>query len=145
MGSIQMRASCYMELFAIVSRMEQEFCVKHIQSKRSWSFMPYAPSLSGPLTWEPTPQELSDKYVLSMTTSLCWTLHRVWGWCVSLHFSSLPWIPQTLTTMYNLFTYYLYGLIDTQQAPVSLYPITRLGRCWEMHRLPCNLPLQFKM
>lgn len=39
--------------------------------------MPYAPSLSGPLTWEPTPQrELSDKYALSLTALLCWACYR---------------------------------------------------------------------
>lgn len=57
MKTICMRPSCYMDLFAIINRMEQEFYVKKkSRGKKSSVFMPDVSSLSKPLTWEPAPQ-----------------------------------------------------------------------------------------
>lgn len=102
--------------------------------------MPHAPFLSEPLTWELAPQrELSGKSLCDHITLLD-SLQALGIACVfAFQFFTLD--SQTLTTMYNLFAYYLYGLIDMQQATVTLYPIMRLTWCWQMQRLSCNLPL----
>lgn len=56
MKTICMRPSCYMDLFAIINKMEQEFCVKNkFRGKKNLQSSD-VPSFSKPLTWERAPQ-----------------------------------------------------------------------------------------